>query len=84
MVYALPTKIAIWFCVAVVECDLVLSSNNRTPDLRSPGRFFRIASFNFNRVSQYCVVLMVQTPKSPRKSKRFFHKKSSEFSCRVF
>ncbi|GFW06068.1 hypothetical protein TNCV_4478601 [Trichonephila clavipes] len=33
-------RVVIWFCVAVTESDLSLSSNNRTPDLRSPGRFF--------------------------------------------
>ncbi|CAL1275117.1 unnamed protein product [Larinioides sclopetarius] len=37
--------------------------NNRTPDLRSPGRFFPIASFNFDRASQYRVALMVPTSK---------------------
>ncbi|GFU72808.1 hypothetical protein TNCV_3712311 [Trichonephila clavipes] len=56
-------RVAIWFCVAVTECGLALSSNDRTPDLRSPGRFFRIAPFNFDRVSQYRVALMVPTSK---------------------
>ncbi|GFU71883.1 hypothetical protein TNCV_1628241 [Trichonephila clavipes] len=27
-------RVAIWFCIAVTECGLALSSNNRTPDLR--------------------------------------------------
>ncbi|GFT39216.1 hypothetical protein TNCV_2897361 [Trichonephila clavipes] len=35
------------------ECGLALSSNNRTSDLKSPGRFFRIVPSNFDRVSQY-------------------------------
>ncbi|GFX98342.1 hypothetical protein TNCV_4909851 [Trichonephila clavipes] len=47
-----PT-VAISFCVAIDECGLALSSNNRTPDLKSPGHFFRIVPFNFDRVSQY-------------------------------
>ncbi|GFW20416.1 transient-receptor-potential-like protein [Trichonephila clavipes] len=34
-------RVAIWFCIAVAECGFTLSSNNRTPDLRSPGHFFR-------------------------------------------
>ncbi|GFV99720.1 hypothetical protein TNCV_5080801 [Trichonephila clavipes] len=33
-------RVAIWFCIAVAECGLALSSNNRTSDLRSPGHFF--------------------------------------------
>ncbi|GFX13086.1 hypothetical protein TNCV_2357421 [Trichonephila clavipes] len=33
-------RVAIWFCIAVTECDLALSSNNRTPDLRSSDPFF--------------------------------------------
>ncbi|GFW47537.1 hypothetical protein TNCV_3177011 [Trichonephila clavipes] len=47
-----PT-VAIWFCVAVDECELALPSNNRTPDLKSPGRFFRIVPIDFDRMSQY-------------------------------
>ncbi|GFS81290.1 hypothetical protein TNCV_1224861 [Trichonephila clavipes] len=42
-------RVAIWFCIAVAECGLVLSSNNRTPDLRNPGCFFRITFFNFDQ-----------------------------------
>ncbi|GFW19744.1 hypothetical protein TNCV_1606341 [Trichonephila clavipes] len=30
-------RVAIWFCVAVGECGIALSSNNRTPDQRNPG-----------------------------------------------
>ncbi|GFX16235.1 hypothetical protein TNCV_4704891 [Trichonephila clavipes] len=37
---------AIWFCIAVTEGVLALSSN-RKPDLRNPGHFFQITSFNF-------------------------------------
>ncbi|GFW78444.1 hypothetical protein TNCV_1379901 [Trichonephila clavipes] len=48
--YSLPTKSCNMVCVAVAECGLALSSNNRTPDLRSPDNFFRIAPFNFYRV----------------------------------
>ncbi|GFX64882.1 hypothetical protein TNCV_1095261 [Trichonephila clavipes] len=47
------SPVAIWFCVAVGECGLALSFNNRTPDLKSPGHFLRIVPFNFDRVSQY-------------------------------
>ncbi|GFX29999.1 DET1-and DDB1-associated protein 1 [Trichonephila clavipes] len=72
------------FCIAIAECGLVLSSNNKTPDLRSPDRFFRIASFNFNRVSQYRVALMVPTSKSPSKSKCFFSMQSPEFFLEGF
>ncbi|GFY29574.1 hypothetical protein TNCV_2627441 [Trichonephila clavipes] len=56
-------KLVIWFCVSVADCDLTLSSNNRKPDLRSPGRFLRIACFNFDNVSRYLVALMVPTSK---------------------
>ncbi|GFW02037.1 hypothetical protein TNCV_1149171 [Trichonephila clavipes] len=35
-------RVAIWFCIAVAECGLALSFNNRTSDLRSPGHFLRI------------------------------------------
>ncbi|GFX23809.1 hypothetical protein TNCV_1788401 [Trichonephila clavipes] len=31
-----------WFCIAVAECGLALSSNSRTPDLKSTGHFFQI------------------------------------------
>ncbi|GFW19850.1 hypothetical protein TNCV_3561531 [Trichonephila clavipes] len=44
-------------------CGLPLPSKNRTLDLRSPDQFFRIASFNFDRMSQYRVALMVTTSK---------------------
>ncbi|GFU63852.1 hypothetical protein TNCV_3496641 [Trichonephila clavipes] len=33
------------------------------PDLRNPGHFFRITSFDFDRVSQYRVALMVLASK---------------------
>ncbi|GFX07328.1 hypothetical protein TNCV_503861 [Trichonephila clavipes] len=33
-------RVAMWFCIATAECALAMSSNNRTPDLRNPGRFF--------------------------------------------
>ncbi|GFT61902.1 hypothetical protein TNCV_4497141 [Trichonephila clavipes] len=56
-------RVAIWFCVAIAECSLALSSNNRTPDLRNKGRFFGIASFNFYRVLQCQVALMVPSSK---------------------
>ncbi|GFS79942.1 hypothetical protein TNCV_750841 [Trichonephila clavipes] len=59
-----------WFCVAVAECGLVLSSNNRTSDIRSLGRFIRIASFNFDRVSQYRVALKVPTSKKSTQNLR--------------
>ncbi|GFU69706.1 hypothetical protein TNCV_1220941 [Trichonephila clavipes] len=63
------------FCVAVTECDLALTSNKRTPDLRSPGYFSRIASFDFGRVSQYRVALMVPTfKKSSNKTLLASHK----------
>ncbi|GFV41449.1 hypothetical protein TNCV_1289581 [Trichonephila clavipes] len=52
-------RVAIWFCVA--DCGLALSSNDRIPVLRSPCRFLRIASFNFDRVTQYRVALMFPT-----------------------
>ncbi|GFS56755.1 hypothetical protein TNCV_2221891 [Trichonephila clavipes] len=55
-----PTA-AILFCIAVTECGLALSSNNRTSYLRSPGHFFRNALFNFGRVPQNHVTLMVPT-----------------------
>ncbi|GFV18454.1 hypothetical protein TNCV_4468901 [Trichonephila clavipes] len=60
MMNASPTK----NCNMVLRCrcrvcGLALSSNNKTPYLRSPGHFFRIVSFNFNRVSQCRVALMV-------------------------
>ncbi|GFT84055.1 hypothetical protein TNCV_1149431 [Trichonephila clavipes] len=47
----------------IKKCGLALSTNNRTLDLKSPGHFFRIASFDFNRVSQYRVALLVPTSK---------------------
>ncbi|GFU86201.1 hypothetical protein TNCV_368591 [Trichonephila clavipes] len=43
-------RVAIWFCIAVVECGLALSFNsNRTPGLRNPDCFFRVISFNFDQ-----------------------------------
>ncbi|GFU27064.1 uncharacterized protein TNCV_280471 [Trichonephila clavipes] len=54
-------RVAKFFCVAVTKCGLTLSSNNRTPELRSPGRVFRTVSINFDRVSQYHVALMVSS-----------------------
>ncbi|GFT18030.1 hypothetical protein TNCV_4837721 [Trichonephila clavipes] len=59
----------VWFPIVI---------HKRTPDLRSPDRFFRIASWNFDRVSQYHASLMVPTPKSSRNSKRFFRMQSPE------
>ncbi|GFS70287.1 hypothetical protein TNCV_1067601 [Trichonephila clavipes] len=35
-------RVVIWFCIVVAESGLPLSSNNRTPDLRSSDHFFRI------------------------------------------
>ncbi|GFW50284.1 hypothetical protein TNCV_4697001 [Trichonephila clavipes] len=58
MVEALPTK----SCNMVLRCGrLALSSNNRTPDLRSSSHFFRIASFNVDRDNSSNAALMVQT-----------------------
>ncbi|GFU57635.1 hypothetical protein TNCV_3637921 [Trichonephila clavipes] len=56
-------RVALWFCVAIAECGIALSSNNRILDLRSSGRLFRFASCDFDRVSQYRVELMVPTYK---------------------
>ncbi|GFT29205.1 hypothetical protein TNCV_3588021 [Trichonephila clavipes] len=42
-------SVAIWFCIAVAECGLALTSNNRTPDLRSPGHFFPNHLFQFRQ-----------------------------------
>ncbi|GFX62028.1 hypothetical protein TNCV_3741961 [Trichonephila clavipes] len=65
-----PT-VAISLCVAVDECGLALSSNNRTPHLKSLCHFFRIVPFNFDRChSTYRVALMVPTSKSSRKTTR--------------
>ncbi|GFW32290.1 hypothetical protein TNCV_674491 [Trichonephila clavipes] len=36
-------------------------STKEHPNLSVPGRFFRVASFNFDRVSQYLVALIVPT-----------------------
>ncbi|GFV02892.1 hypothetical protein TNCV_3610211 [Trichonephila clavipes] len=38
-------RATIWFCVVVANCGLALSSNNKTPDLRSQSHFFQIATF---------------------------------------
>ncbi|GFX10025.1 hypothetical protein TNCV_4101641 [Trichonephila clavipes] len=40
-------RVAIWFCITVAECGLAMSSNNKTPDLRSPGLFFPNHRFQF-------------------------------------
>ncbi|GFV48197.1 hypothetical protein TNCV_2344981 [Trichonephila clavipes] len=56
--------------IAVTEYGLALSSNNKTPELRNPGFFFRITSFNFGhgitipRVQ--CDTLVPTSKKSPQ------------------
>ncbi|GFT53988.1 hypothetical protein TNCV_153491 [Trichonephila clavipes] len=49
-----------------LQNGFALSSNNRTLHLKSSGTSFRIPSFDFDRVSQYRVALMVPTSKKSR------------------
>ncbi|GFW01885.1 hypothetical protein TNCV_3028561 [Trichonephila clavipes] len=64
-------RTAIWFGCAVAECGLTLSSNNRTPELRSPDRVFRITSFNFEQgvtiLRRHCDTLVPTFNKSTQK-----------------
>ncbi|GFU70295.1 hypothetical protein TNCV_1327411 [Trichonephila clavipes] len=60
-------RVLIWFCISVAVCGLGLSSNNRVPDLGSPGHFSQIAPFSFDRVSLYRLAMTVRTSKSPAK-----------------
>ncbi|GFX18971.1 hypothetical protein TNCV_322761 [Trichonephila clavipes] len=64
-------RVAIWFCIVVTECVLALSSNNRTPDLKNPGRFFRLTSFNFDQgvtiPRRHCSTLVPTSKKSSQK-----------------
>ncbi|GFS59052.1 hypothetical protein TNCV_69501 [Trichonephila clavipes] len=80
-------RVAIWFCTAVAECSLTLSSNNRTQNLRNPCHFFRITSFNLHKgitIPVGTVTHWFQPPKSPLKSKRFFRMQNPEFFLEGF
>ncbi|GFY04018.1 hypothetical protein TNCV_1197961 [Trichonephila clavipes] len=62
----LPKRLPAKFLFKAGHLVLALSSN-RTPDLRNPGNFVRIASFDFDRVSQYRVASMVPTSRKSSK-----------------
>ncbi|GFU89424.1 hypothetical protein TNCV_1673701 [Trichonephila clavipes] len=84
MILALPVK----SCNMVLRCRQRVWSRiviqQQKARFEKPGHFFRIFPFNFDRVSQYCVALMVSPPKSPHKIKRFLRMQSPEFFLEDF
>ncbi|GFW84859.1 hypothetical protein TNCV_681471 [Trichonephila clavipes] len=78
-------RVAIWLCIAIANCALALSFNNITLDLRKPGLFLRITTFNFDQgvtiPCRHCDTL-VPTTKSSLKSRRFFRMQSLEVYSR--
>ncbi|GFU64974.1 hypothetical protein TNCV_4046401 [Trichonephila clavipes] len=65
-------RVAIYFCNAVTECGLTLSSNDGTIDLRKLGQFFRITSFDSDQgvtiPCMYCDTLVPTSIKSTQNS----------------
>ncbi|GFU70320.1 hypothetical protein TNCV_2106591 [Trichonephila clavipes] len=69
-------RVLLWFCISVALCGLGLSSNNRVPDLGSPGHFSQIAPFSFDRVSLYRLAMTVRTSKKSSKKTHWASQKT--------